>query len=126
MYGVAAMVLLHYGGALGPEVETTLLGPVLMLSASVGSLAAGLPMWVLPAPLLAAAGLTMFYDTHLLRDYALFWAGAVLTGERWVAAAAALPAPLGPPLLPPRRCPPAAASRREQLNPASSSFNPVA
>jgi hypothetical protein len=80
MYGVAALVLLHCGGALGEEMEGTLVGPLLMLSAAVGALAAGLPIWMLPAPLLAASGLAMFYETRSLRDYLLFVAGALATG----------------------------------------------
>lgn len=79
-YGVAALVLLHFSGALGDEAAGALLGPVLMISASVGSLAAGIPMWVLPAPLLSAAGLAMYYETRTLRDYLLFTAGALVTG----------------------------------------------
>lgn len=57
-----------------------LVGPLLMMSAALGSLAAGLPLWVLPAPLLAAAGMAMFYDTRALRDYMLFALGALATG----------------------------------------------
>lgn len=64
-----------------------LLGPLLMVSAALGSLAAGVPIWVLPAPLLAAAGLSMFYDTRTLRDYLLFVAGGLLTGAAGGAAA---------------------------------------
>lgn len=81
MYGVAALVLLHFGGSLGEETEGMLVGPLLMVSAAVGALAGGLPVWMLPAPLLAASGLAMFYDTRTLRDYLLFVAGALATGE---------------------------------------------
>ncbi|PSC73750.1 no exine formation 1 [Micractinium conductrix] len=80
MYGVAALVLLHVGGSLGEELEGLLVGPLLMLSAAVGALAGGLPMWMLPAPLLAASGLAMFYDTRALRDYLLFVVGSLATG----------------------------------------------
>lgn len=80
MYGVAALVLLHFSGSLSEETEGLLVGPLLMLSAAVGALAAGLPLWMLPAPLLAASGLAMFYDTRSLRDYLLFVAGALATG----------------------------------------------
>ena len=55
-------------------------GPLLMLSAAVGALAAGLPIWMLPAPLVAASGLAMFHDSRALRDYALFVVGALATG----------------------------------------------
>jgi hypothetical protein len=82
LYGAAALVLLHFSGAMGEEAAGVLLGPVAMVSASVGSLAAGLPAWALPAPLLAAAGLALFYDSRSVRDYLLFVGGAVATGER--------------------------------------------
>eukprot|EP00887_Chlorella_sp_A99_P005591 scaffold1.g5591.t1 len=84
MYSVAAMVLLHFAGVLGDEVETMLLGPALTLSAAVGALAAGTPLWVLPAPLLAAGVLAMFYETRALRDYAIFWVAALATGGWFV------------------------------------------
>ena len=77
---MAALVLLHFSGSLSEEAEGVLVGPLLMVSAAVGALAGGLPMWMLPAPLLAAAGLAMFYDTRALRDYLLFVAGALGTG----------------------------------------------
>ena len=80
VYGLASLVLLHFSGALGQEVEGVLVAPLLMLSAALGSLAAGVPIWVLPAPLLAAAGLAMFYETRLLRDYSLFTIGGLCTG----------------------------------------------
>lgn len=57
-----------------------LVGPLLMLSAAIGALAAGLPIWMLPAPLVAASGLAMFHDSRAMRDYALFVVGALATG----------------------------------------------
>lgn len=82
LYGVAALVLLHCGQSMSAEVESMLVGPLLMLSAAVGALAGGLPIWMLPAPLAAAAALAMFYDTYSLRDYSLFVAGSLATGGR--------------------------------------------
>ncbi|KAI3433444.1 hypothetical protein D9Q98_003258 [Chlorella vulgaris] len=84
LYGVAALVLLHCGQSMSAEVESMLVGPLLMLSAAVGALAGGLPIWMLPAPLAAAAGLAMFYDTYSLRDYSLFVAGSLATGGWFV------------------------------------------
>jgi hypothetical protein len=80
VYGLAALVLLHFSGALGQEAEGALVAPLLMLSAALGSLAAGLPIPILPAPLLAAAGMSMFYESRSMREYILFAAGAVVSG----------------------------------------------
>jgi hypothetical protein len=82
LYGSASLVVLHFSGVLGDETEGMLVGPLLMMSAAVTSLAAGLPIWMLPAPLLAAAGMTMFYESRLLRDYFIFAAAAGVTGEQ--------------------------------------------
>ena len=51
-----------------------------MLAAGAGSLAVGVPLTVMPAPLLAAGGLAMFLDSNLMRDYLLFLAGTLCTG----------------------------------------------
>lgn len=55
-------------------------GTALMLSAGAGSVAAGVPMTVMPAPLVAAGGLAMYLESAALRDYLLFVAGALGTG----------------------------------------------
>ena len=52
-----------------------------MLSAGAGSVAAGVPMTVMPAPLVAAGGLAMYLESAALRDYLLFVAGSLGTGE---------------------------------------------
>lgn len=67
-------------GVLGEAVASTLDGAALMIAAGAGSLAAGVPITVMPAPLLAAGGLAMYLDTSALRDYLLFVAGALGTG----------------------------------------------
>lgn len=43
-------------------------------------MAAGVPVAVMPAPLLAAGGMAMFLDSNLMRDYLLFVAGSFATG----------------------------------------------
>ena len=50
-----------------------------MLSAGAGALAAGVPLLVMPAPLMAAAGQALFYESGLMRDYAVFCAAGALT-----------------------------------------------
>ena len=43
-----------------------------MCSATAGGLAAGLPLHIMPAPMLAATGLAMFYEGKELRYYCMF------------------------------------------------------
>lgn len=80
LYGTGALALLNFTGAMGEEAAGALLGPVLMVSSSVGALVLGFPAWVLPAPLLSAAGLALFYDSRSFRDYIIFIVGALATG----------------------------------------------
>lgn len=54
---------------------------------AAGSLAAGVPFQWLPAPLVAACGLSLFYESRSLREYLVFVVGAFLTGEGSGAAA---------------------------------------
>lgn len=46
-----------------------------MCSATAGGLAAGLPLHIMPAPMLAATGLAMFYEGRELRYYCMFVVG---------------------------------------------------
>jgi len=59
-------------------------GPVLVMAAGAAGLAAGLPLWALPAPLAAAAGLALFWESGAGADYALFAAGAAGCGAWFV------------------------------------------
>lgn len=79
LYGMGALAVLHRSGALGEEAAGLALGPVLMLSSSVGSLVMGLPAYVIPAPLIASAGLALFNESRTLRDYTVFIVGALGT-----------------------------------------------
>lgn len=67
-------------GVLTENVASTLDGTALMLSAGAGSVAAGVPLTVMPAPLVAAGDLAMYLESGALRDYLLFVAGALGTG----------------------------------------------
>ena len=42
-------------------------------------MACGLPVWLMPAPLLAGSGIALFYDSGSIRDYCLFTGGAFAT-----------------------------------------------
>ena len=59
-------------------------GPALVLAACALSAAAGIPFWALPAPLTAAAGLALFWETRRTRHSLLFAAGA-LASAAWFA-----------------------------------------
>lgn len=61
------------------EVGVILLGGALILSAGAGALAAGVPLLLLPAPLIGAAYLALYYRSGLLRDYLLFVGCTVIT-----------------------------------------------
>jgi len=80
LYSVGALCLLYVSGALGEDAASALMGPVIMVSSSIGGLVMGLPIWVLPAPLLASAGLALFLDSHSFKDYLVFVTGAIATG----------------------------------------------
>jgi hypothetical protein len=101
-----------------------LFGPLLMLSASLVSVAIGLPLWVLPAPLLAAFGLALFYETRAFRDYSVFLVGTMASGGRPAASAlpppssAPEPCPRGPAQAPPHLpCPSSSPAPRVPLHP---------
>ena len=60
-------------------VDVSVGGVVLVLSSAGGCLAMGVPITVIPAPLAAAAGISLFYESRQLRDYLLFSGGSALT-----------------------------------------------
>lgn len=77
LYGAGSIILLHVSGMMGEEIVSALLGPVLMISSSVGSLVLGFPIWAIPGPLIAAAGVSLFYESRSMRDYTLAILGSV-------------------------------------------------
>jgi hypothetical protein len=60
--GMVLLVMAHVSGALG-TMDTPVAAACLLLVTASGALVAGIPLWVLPAPLAAAAGLALYYDT---------------------------------------------------------------
>jgi hypothetical protein len=80
VYGVGAIVLLHLSGMMGEETASLLMGPITMVSAAIGSLVMGVPIWALPAPLVAAAGVSLCYESKSLRDYTLIIVGGLASG----------------------------------------------
>jgi hypothetical protein len=79
MYGVGAIFLLYLSGTMGDQTALILLGPISMLSTAIGCLIIGVPIWVLPAPLIAAAGVTMYSESRSMRDYSLIVLGGLTT-----------------------------------------------
>ncbi|KAG2493679.1 hypothetical protein HYH03_008193 [Edaphochlamys debaryana] len=79
LFGCAVVGILHLTGALGASVDVTMAGSFLLLCTTAASLAAGVPFQWLPAPLLAACGLSLFYESRSLREYMVFVVGAFLT-----------------------------------------------
>ncbi len=55
-------------------------GSALLVCTTAGAVAAGVPFQWLPAPLVAACGLALFFDSRNLREYIVFVVGAFMTG----------------------------------------------
>ncbi|KAF8058100.1 hypothetical protein HT031_005760 [Scenedesmus sp. PABB004] len=79
LLGLLLLGLAHATGALGTSLDSTLAGACLLLCTTAGSLAVGVPFHWLPAPMVAAAGLALYYDSRALTEYGVFVAGAMLT-----------------------------------------------
>jgi hypothetical protein len=56
----------------------TLASALLIVSACGGAIAAGMPLAIVPAPLVAASGLVLWYETGQLWEYSIFVAGVLL------------------------------------------------
>ncbi len=81
LYTWKVLVLYIFGaGVLSGELGSSLGGAALVMSCGAGGVACGLPVWLMPAPLLAGSGIALFYDSGTIRDYCLFTAGAFATG----------------------------------------------
>lgn len=63
---------------------STVAGSLLIACACAGAFAAGVPLLVMPAPLVAASGLVLWFESGQIRDYAIFLAGALLTAAWFV------------------------------------------
>ena len=69
---------------LGEALNSNLAGSVLIVSATLGSIAAGIPLPVLAAPLISAGGLALALESRQLRDYALFAVGGATTAAWFI------------------------------------------
>lgn len=54
-------------GVLNGELGSSLGGAALVLCCGAGGVACGLPLWLMPAPLIAASGIALFYDSGMPR-----------------------------------------------------------
>ena len=69
---------------LGEALSSNLAGSVLIVSATLGSIAAGIPVPVLAAPLVSAGGLALALESQQFRDYALFVVGGATTAAWFI------------------------------------------
>jgi hypothetical protein len=79
LFGFIGLLVAHMTGLLGSNMDLTLAGTCLLLCTAAGGVAVGIPLQWLPAPLLAACGLALFYDSRSLREYLVFLIGAMVT-----------------------------------------------
>lgn len=79
LVGLLLLGLAHMTGALGTAMDVTVAGSCLLLCTTAGSLAVGIPFHWLPAPMVAACGLALYYDSRSLQEYSIFVLGAFLT-----------------------------------------------
>ena len=84
LFGFALVSVAHVLGALGTVLDVTIAGSFLLLCTTAGALAVGIPFHWLPAPLVGACGLALFYDSHSLREYSVFVGGAFMTAVWFV------------------------------------------
>lgn len=85
LLGIALLVVAHVSGLLGTALDVTLAGSLLMLCTTAGAVAAGVPLEWIPAPLVAAVGLALYYDSRSVREYMIFVVGGLLTACWFVA-----------------------------------------
>lgn len=79
LFSNAAVIGAHFAGFLSSQIGFTVGAGVLITAACAGGIATGLPLALMPAPLIGSAGFALFYDSGLLRDYLIFVAGTATT-----------------------------------------------
>lgn len=84
LMGLSALVVAHLAGLLGNAHDLTLASVCLLLCTAAGGLVMGVPLQWMPAPLLAACGLALFYESRSLREYAAFVVGSLLSATWFV------------------------------------------
>jgi len=80
VYGHFAMVFLHFSGSLQSYAVYSVCLAGLLMSCVGACLTVGVPISIIPAPLISALGFGLYYRTTSLREYALFLAGCGITG----------------------------------------------
>lgn len=84
LFGGVCLCLAHLTGALGSALDVPLAAACLLLCTTAGSVAVGIPFPWIVAPLVAAGGLALYYDSRSLREYAIFVLGVLLTAGWFV------------------------------------------
>lgn len=84
LLGLGLLAVAHASGVLGTALDVTIAGSCLLLCTTAGAVAAGVPFEWLPAPLVAAVGLALYYESRSVREYAIFVAGGMLTAVWFV------------------------------------------
>lgn len=84
LFGGMCLVLAHLTGALGSALDVPLAAACLLLCTTAGSIAVGIPFPWISAPLVAAGGLSLYYDSRSLREYAIFVLGVLATAGWFV------------------------------------------
>ena len=67
-------------GALTAALGSFLGSGALVVAGGLAGLALGVPLTFMAAPLIAAGGLALYFESGQLRDYFFFAGGALLTG----------------------------------------------
>lgn len=84
LFGVVCLCLAHLTGALGTALDVPLAAACLLLCTTAGSIAVGIPFPWIVAPLVAAGGLSLYYDSRSLREYGVFVLGVLFTAGWFV------------------------------------------
>lgn len=84
LFGGVCLCLAHLTGALGTALDVPLAAACLLLCTVAGSLAVGIPFPWIAAPIVAAGGLALYYDSRSLREYGVFVLGVLFTAGWFV------------------------------------------
>jgi hypothetical protein len=84
LFGAACIALAHMTGALAAVVDAPLVASCMLLCATAGSVVVGVPFPWIAAPLVAACGLALYYESRSAREYAVFVLGSLVTGAWFV------------------------------------------
>ena len=86
LYSVGAVAVALFMSRMRDDLvmDSNVLSVLLVLGATGAALALGVPLLIMPAPMVMASGLALFIDSWAMRDYLLLVVGAVLTAVWFV------------------------------------------